>query len=157
MRVTAHHTFRLLERVYISSKSFECFAHVPLLILTTFLPRMNILWRKRVHFPWQQNLQKMPFCPSSFLTVKLYLKPYVVIWAMVIFLDNFIWKMFGYSGEYLHEVLFLCLKCFVGKEGGLLPFLRISYLKNVTFFQKTYLQRVTAKEMLFCIPFIRAH
>lgn len=76
---------------------------------------------------------------------------------MVIFLDNFIWKVFGYSGEYLHEVLFLCLKCFVGKEGGLLPFLRISYLKNVTFFQKTYLQRVTAKEVLVCISFIRAH
>lgn len=70
---------------------------------------------------------------------------------MIIFLDNFIWEVFGYSGEYLHEVIFLCLKCFMGKEGSVLPFLRSAYLKTyyVTFFQKTYFQRVTATEMLF--------
>lgn len=63
---------------------------------------------------------------------------------MVISSDNFIWKVFGYLGEYLWEVILLYLKCLVGQEGSLLPFHRISCLKTGNFIS---FYRVTTKEI----------
>lgn len=65
---------------------------------------------------------------------------------MFISSDNFIWKVFGYLGEYLWEVILLYLKYLVGQEGGLLPFHRISCLKTGNFFFISF-YRVTTKKI----------